>query len=83
LDAEQIAKNVAGGESEVLEFKGTTGTRREAARTVCAMLNQQGGQVLFGVLPEGRVVGQQVSERTIEEIGAELGRVNTIATLRR
>jgi len=72
LDAEQIAKNVAGGESEVLEFKGTTGTRREAARTVCAMLNQQGGQVLFGVLPEGRVVGQQVSERTIEEIGAEL-----------
>lgn len=72
MNAEQIAKIVATGESEVLEFKGTTGTRREAARTVCAMLNQQGGQVLFGVSPEGRVIGQQVGERTIEEVGAEL-----------
>ena len=72
MDAQHIAKTVAGGESEVLEFKSTTGTRREAACTVCAMLNQQGGQVLFGVLPEGRMIGQQVSERTIEEIGAEL-----------
>ncbi len=72
MNAEQIANIVAGGESEVLEFKSTTGTRREPAHTVCAMLNQQGGQVLFGVSSEGRVVGQQVSERTIEEVGAEL-----------
>ena len=64
------------GESETLEFKGTTGTRREAARTVCAMLNQHGGQVLFGVTPEGHVSGQQVSERTIEEVSAELARID-------
>lgn len=72
----RIAGLVAAGESETLEFKSTTGTRREAAMTVCAMLNQQGGQVLFGVTPDGGVIGQQVSERTLEEVGAELTRID-------
>ena len=63
------------GESETLEFKETTGTRREAAMTVCAFLNQGGGQVLFGVTSAGSVVGQQVGERTIEELSAELARI--------
>ena len=66
----------ASGESEKLEFKATTGTRREAARTVCAFLNQGGGQVLFGITPVGTVVGQQVGERTIEEVSAELQRID-------
>ena len=70
MSAERIARMAAAGESGTLGFKRTTGTRREAARTVCAMLNQQGGQILFGVTQEGRVVGQQVSERTIEEVSA-------------
>ena len=61
----RVVGMVAAGESETLEFKSTTGTRREAAKTVCATLNHQGGQVLFGVTPEGRVIGQQVSERTM------------------
>jgi ATP-dependent DNA helicase RecG len=36
------------------------------------MLNHRGGQVLFGVEPDGRVVGQQVSERTVEEVAQEI-----------
>ena len=76
MTAERIARMIVAGESETLEFKSTTGTRREAARTVCAMLNQQGGQVLFGVTPEGRVAGQHVSERTLEEVSAELARID-------
>ena len=64
------------GESETLEFKETTGTRREATMTVCAFLNQGGGQVLFGVAPGGVVVGQQVGERTIEELSAELRQID-------
>ena len=76
MTVERIARIVAAGESETLEFKSTTGTRREAARTVCAMLNQQGGQVLFGVTPDGQVVGQQIGDRTIEDIGEELARID-------
>ena len=63
------------GESETLEFKETTGTRREATMTVSAFLNQGGGRVLFGVTPKGVVAGQQVSDRTIEEISAELQQI--------
>ena len=66
----------ATGESETLEFKETTGARREAAMTVCAFLNQRGGQALFGVTQTGVVSGQQVSERTIEELSAELRQID-------
>ncbi|MDE0684546.1 MAG: putative DNA binding domain-containing protein [Candidatus Poribacteria bacterium] len=76
MPLDEISALVQTGESETLEFKSTTGTRREAARTICAMLNQHGGQVLFGVTSEGNVVGQQVSERTIEGLSAELQRID-------
>ena len=73
---ERILALVAERESETLEFKRTTGTRREAAATVCAMLNHRGGHVLFGVTREGDVVGQQVSDRTMEEVSAEVQRID-------
>ena len=38
------------------------------------MLNQRGGYVLFGVASDGNVVGQQVSERAIEGVSAEIQR---------
>ena len=76
MNIEQIRSLTASGESETLEFKETTGTRREAARTVCAFLNQDGGRVLFGVTWDGGVVGQQVGERTIEELSAELRQIS-------
>ena len=75
MTLEIITTLAASGESEALEFKETTGTRREATMTVCAFLNQGGGQALFGVTQAGVVVGQQISERTIEELSAELGRI--------
>ena len=72
---DQIKVLVGSGESEVLEFKTTTGARREATRTVCAFLNQRGGQLLIGVTPQGNVVGQQVSEDTVERLSGELLRI--------
>lgn len=69
---EQVEGWVALGESETLEFKSTTKERREGTRTLCAMLNHRGGRVLFGVAPDGRLVGQQVSDRTIEELAQEI-----------
>lgn len=71
---DQIAAWAAAGESETLEFKRTTGQRREAVRTLCAMLNHRGGRVLFGVEPDGRVAGQQVGEHTLEEVARETRR---------
>lgn len=66
---------IRGGETETLELKRTTGERREAARTICAMLNHRGGRVIFGVEPDGRLLGQMVSDRTVEEVAQELGEI--------
>ncbi len=67
---------VSGGESETLEFKRTTGEQREGARSLCAMLNHVGGRVLFGVEPDGRIMGQLVSDRTVEEVAQELSQID-------
>ena len=63
ITVEETAQLVADGESETVEFKATTGQRTEAARSLSAMLNGGGGRALFGVLPGGRIVGQQTAGR--------------------
>ncbi len=75
MTPEQIDSLVAEGESETLEFKSSTGRRREAAKTMCAMLNARGGYVLFGVTPEGKAVGVQTGDRTVENVAAEIQRI--------
>ena len=71
-DVQQI---VEGGESETVEFKKTTGQRRRAAETVCGMLNAQGGFVLFGVTPGGKIRGQEVSDSTLQDLVRELRKI--------
>lgn len=75
MTAEEISRLAAAGESETLEFKATTGQRREAAQAVCAMLNHRGGQVLFGVAPDGTIHGREVGKDTLDHIARELQRI--------
>lgn len=72
----QIELWAAAGESEVLELKATTGERRQATQTACAMLNHRGGRVLFGVSADGEMPGQQVGQRTFEELSEEIARID-------
>ena len=72
----QIGVLATEGESETLEFKKTTGERREAAKTMCAMLNTRGGRIVFGITKEGSVAGQLVSDQTIEDVSAEIQRID-------
>jgi ATP-dependent DNA helicase RecG len=67
----QIAAWAASGESEALEFKKSTAEKDRACRTLCAFANGQGGRLLFGVMPSGKVVGQTVTDRTLEELAQE------------
>jgi ATP-dependent DNA helicase RecG len=71
----ELAAIVRSGESEKAEFKKTTGQRSDGAKTACAMLNGQGGFVLFGVTDAGEVRGQQVSASTLEDLVHELRRI--------
>lgn len=72
MTVDDIVRMVPDGESEILEFKATTGERTEAAKSVCAMLNQRGGIVLIGVKRDGTITGQQVSDGTLERLGHEI-----------
>ena len=71
-----IVALAATGESETLEFKETTGMRRKAAQTVCAFLNRCGGQVLFGVMPDGNVIGQHVGKNTTDDLSVEIQKID-------
>ncbi|MGH3939103.1 MAG: ATP-binding protein [Pseudonocardiaceae bacterium] len=70
--SDQVYSWAALGESETQEFKVSTGQRSEAAKTLCAFLNLKGGRILFGVDPTGSVVGQEVTERTLEKVYREI-----------
>lgn len=59
------------GETETVEFKKSTGTRRAAMQTLCAMLNHRGGYVLFGIDPTGKIIGADVGEHTVEKLSDE------------
>lgn len=69
---QQLSAWVEGGESETQEFKLSTGQRTEAVRALCAFLNHRGGRVLFGVDAQGRIVGQEVSDKTLADVAYEL-----------
>jgi len=60
---------VIGQESEVVEFKKTTGEKNEAAEAICAILNKHcRGTLYFGVDDSGFVNGQQISDSTKRDI---------------
>lgn len=71
---------VSQGESGTLEFKKSTGQRTAAAKTLCAMLNGQGGVLLFGVTDTGEIVGQKVSAKTTEELANEFRKIEPQVT---
>jgi ATP-dependent DNA helicase RecG len=56
-------------ETEQIEYKKSTAEIKEATDSIAAILNKhQGGVLYFGVKPNGDVIGQQVSEKTLREI---------------
>jgi ATP-dependent DNA helicase RecG len=73
---EQVQRWVALGEFESQEFKLTTGQRSNAAKTLCAMLNKSGGRLLFGVSLAGKLLGQQVTDKTVEDVTAEIQQID-------
>ena len=76
MTPDDLRKLAADGESERLELKSTTGGRREAAKTACAMLNHQGGLIIIGVTPDGKVAGQQVGNSTLDDLSQEFQEID-------
>ena len=68
MTLDELKELIAGGESDRLEFKETTGQRGEVCRTLCAFLNGDGGAVVFGVSRKGKLTGQLVSDETKKDL---------------
>ena len=76
LDMADLTTLASQGESETLEFKGSTSQLAAGCQTLCGMLNARGGRVLFGVNDKGALVGQTVSEATLREISQAVRRID-------
>ncbi|TLU81951.1 MAG: ATP-binding protein [Chlorobium sp.] len=57
MNFNELQKSIAAGESQTLELKKSTAEKERACRSLCALANGDGGQVVFGVAPSGKVVG--------------------------
>lgn len=68
MNREELERIVQAGESETVELKKSTAQLRRAAETLCGMLNRNGGRVVIGVTPEGRIIGQEISDKTLREV---------------
>ncbi len=66
---------VAQGESDTVEFKKSTGQLRRAGESLCGMLNGSGGMVLIGITPAGRIVGQEIADKTLREVASVLNKL--------
>jgi ATP-dependent DNA helicase RecG len=71
----QLIANTEGGQ---VEFKETTGQLERGMETLCAFLNGEGGTVLFGVTDKGKVIGQEVSDKTKREIAEAVNRIEPV-----
>ena len=63
-----------GHEDEQREFKKSTSELKEGVASIASILNKHGsGELCFGVLKDGEVCGQDVSESTLREISQAIG----------
>ena len=62
-----------GIETELLEFKKSTGELKEAMNSISAILNKhQHGELYFGVKPDGTVIGQVVNEESLRTVSQKI-----------
>ena len=82
IDNLNIIQNLtAEKEGGKVEFKQTTGQLERGMETLCAFLNGEGGTVLFGVADNGKIIGQEVSDKTKRDIAEAIGRLEPTATV--
>ena len=69
MTIEDIQQLIKHGETRTLELKKSTGELKDAMHSACAMLNTDGGYLIFGITPVSlKIVGQQVTDNTRQEI---------------
>lgn len=78
---EDIKDLIARNENEQVEFKETTGQLERGMETLCAFLNGAGGSVLFGITDKGKIVGQELSDKTKRDIIETIKRIEPLTSI--
>ena len=78
---DDIRKLASGDEGGRTEYKLTTGQLERGMETLCAFLNGEGGTVLFGVKDNGKIIGQEVSDKTKREMAEAIRLIEPFATI--
>jgi len=82
IDTLEIVKRlIADSENSQLEFKETTGQLERGMETLYAFLNGTGGTVLFGITDKGKIIGQELSDKTKRDIAEAIRRIEPYATI--
>jgi ATP-dependent DNA helicase RecG len=69
MSLHDVESLISEGESDIMEFKKSTAELSSAGKALCGLLNHSGGHILIGITDNKRVVGQEVSDQTRQEIG--------------
>jgi ATP-dependent DNA helicase RecG len=75
MNLQQLTRLIAEGESDRLEFKKSTGDLKGGMETLCGFLNGKGGRVVFGVTQSGRILGQDISDSSLQDVARDIGRL--------
>jgi len=66
---------VVDGESQTVEFKKSLVQFKAIMETLCAFLNSRGGIIVIGVNQHGKLIGQDVTDKTQQEIANEIAKI--------
>jgi ATP-dependent DNA helicase RecG len=81
MNLRDLKKIVKHGESDIVEFKASTGQLNRAVETLCAFLNKNGGMLLLGITDDGEIVGEKVTDNTKRDIANQLNRIEPHADI--
>lgn len=76
MDLIDLEKITSTGETETVEFKKSTSYLTSVGESLCAFLNNNGGQVLIGVGSDGKLTGQHISDNTLREAATMLSKLD-------
>ena len=74
IDLDYIRHLAENHEGVDVEFKETTGQLNRGMETLCGMINGSGGIVVFGVSNKGKIIGQEIGDKTTREIGEAINK---------
>ena len=75
----ELKKLTSQGESETVEFKKSTSLLTACGEALCGFLNHRGGTVLIGVNQKQELIGQDVNDRTQQELANLIRKIEPAA----